>query len=191
MAFNALAWLLLLALSAVTPGELIVEVLPGSTVELAGKSNVGAFRCTATVAPRSMPVRLAVQDEARTYALESAHLTLPTAALDCGSRLMERDLRQALRSERYPDIGVRVEGLRFRENGTVLVEAVVSVAGCQRDERFTVGVKRWADGCYLVAGALPIEMLEYGIAPPTALLGLVRVDGRIEIAFDLVVRVGR
>ncbi|MDX1545740.1 MAG: YceI family protein, partial [Rhodothermales bacterium] len=88
--------------------------------------------------------------------------------------------------------------IRFRLTGIVLeapadgadyrlrVSGRLALAGAERSVSLPVQAHRRADGTYRASGHLPLVMSDFGIDPPTAVLGLVRAHDRITVRFDLV-----
>jgi hypothetical protein len=45
------------------------------------------------------------------------------------------------------------------------------------------------DGALVVKGQLPILMTDYGIKPPTAMLGMLKTDPKVTVSFETVLAV--
>lgn len=160
---------------------LYLALMPESRLWIEGTTNVDAFACEAAT----------VQGIGTFDGIAAAEVAVPVAALDCGKRRMNEDLYAALRAEAHPEI-------RFRLTGVVLeapmegadyrlrVSGRLALAGAERSVSLPVQARRRTDGTYRASGALAIRMTDFGIDPPTAVLGLVRAHDRITVRFDLV-----
>jgi hypothetical protein len=45
------------------------------------------------------------------------------------------------------------------------------------------------DGTLVVKGQLPILMTDYGIKPPTAMLGMLKTDPKVTVSFETILAV--
>ena len=124
--------------------------------------------------------------------VQSASLTIVSSSFDCGSERRNRDIVKLVRGAEFPHISYRVHtaevtaypdsadrGLRARVAGEL------AVAGVSRNRESTIEARRVADGSWRLVGRLPLRMTDFGIAPPTALFGLIRVQDRLVVNFDL------
>jgi polyisoprenoid-binding protein YceI len=111
-------------------------------------------------------------------------------SIDCGIGKMNKHLRKALKSGEFPvirfdldiyDVTPGDEGIGVRAEGTL------TIAGVSRPVELRVDVGR--DGEALrVTGMKPINMEDYGVEPPSLMLGTLRVDKQVHVAFDVAVR---
>ncbi len=129
------------------------------------------------------------EDEPATPAL---HATVPVRTLDCGRRRQNRDLYEAMKADEHPaihyellDVEVVAEpdsaGAPYVLNAT----GRLTVAGVARTVSFRLEGRRLADGRVRARGSLPLKMTDFGIDPPTALLGLIRVRDDLVVHFDI------
>lgn len=158
-----------------------LTLLPESRVTLRGASTLHRFACTAS----------GLQG-AGTYADGRADATIrvQVADLDCGRTRMNDDLRATLHADDHPTITFVLEDVRIEEDAlrllTLRVTGRLSLAGATRSVVLLVEAARCTDGTYRATATAPLRMSTFALSPPTALLGLVRVNDRIDVAFDLV-----
>jgi hypothetical protein len=173
----------------------LVSILQPSRIYVEGKSNVNRFSCNcdqdfAAVQPSyywavGQPI----------IVFKNTRLRLRTVNLDCGNKGMNRDLRSTLQAEAHPEIRLDLQQIRFPGSGvresvgadwtTVTATTLLSLAG--KTQRAEIDFRARAVGheLYELVGAHNILMTDFGIDPPTALLGLVKVDDRFRINFKL------
>lgn len=121
-------------------------------------------------------------------------LTVPVARLACGESVMDEKLRDALKVAANPDIRftlARLTPLPKTSAGAarVLATGDLTIAGRTRTISTVVTLTRDGEG-WRASVAVAISMAAYGVAPPTAFLGLlktgdvvtVRVDARVVLA---------
>ena len=152
-----------------------------SRLSIDGSATTGRFTCTSTDVRGS-----------GTLAVErpSAAVLVPVKALDCGHGPMNRDLRNALDADDHPAIRFELddaqvmdetaEGYQLRASGRL------HIAGTTRPVAVVLQGERLASGALRATGQVPLRMTDFGIAPPTALLGLVKAQDDILVRFDLV-----
>lgn len=172
----------------------------GSTVWIEGTSSVNRFTCsTQTVDGYGLlsraqgPVRPATGPPGSTPDTHAAYveLAIPVASLDCGRDRMNRDLTEAMQADAYPFIYYRLDAAHA-EGGTVgdglrvTAHGRLTIAGTTRPFELTVLAERLGDGHYRARGHQTVAMSDFGIDPPSALLGLVQVHDEIVVRFDVV-----
>lgn len=118
-------------------------------------------------------------------------LRIPVAALDCGIRQMERDLRRALRADQFPDITFdlqRIDSLTVLQAGqyTFTVSGILRLAGAAQEVKLRLAATRLPGGRYRFVADLPLRMTQFGVTPPVGFFGLIHVSDELQIRFDLV-----
>lgn len=171
------------------------QILAGSELYIKGTSNVTAFTCHCQQSFDPQSYSLTFRQKENKAVFQNTQLKLETQKLDCGNRGMNRDMHQTLKAQTYPHITIRLREVHLRTAGasalgtlTTLLE--LTVAGKSKNLRIPIAAQELTDGVYRFTGALSINMSDFGITPPTALMGLVKVDDQINIHLDLFVQVG-
>lgn len=192
--------ILLVAASAGTQGQAaaqdVYELTSDSRIHIEGTSTVNDFTCRAGEVIGSGYVRgeeLAAPKAGNDGAMdEGLELTAPVRSFDCGNERMNRDMYDALKASSHPEIEFvlkRVdvlEGGNTGEDGYMLrVNGFLTLAGEERNITFDIRGAVLPDGRLHAEGALDLRMSDFGITPPTALLGLVRAHDQITVRFDL------
>ena len=127
----------------------------------------------------------------------AASLAVRIDALGCGNAAMERDMHDALKAEDHPQILytlTQVHGVSVQREGDEAAPVFVldtagelSLAGEARAVKMAVHVRRAGEHRLAVLGSKELNMRDFGVEPPTALLGLIRANPNVEVVFDLVV----
>lgn len=165
---------------------------PGSKLWLEGDSNLHEWSCTANQVRAEIDVDAERGGEApRPSGVESVAVTIPVAQIGCGNGKMESNLRKALKADVHPNIEFRLtRTLSFElvEEGVfvVVVEGELSVAGAARTVQLQVTGSDSGDGGLRIQGRQALLMTEFGVEPPTALLGMLKTDDEFVVLFDLV-----
>lgn len=215
LASFAAATVLLLAPSAASgaAGTTHLVVASRSTVVLDGSSNVTAWRCSGTTLDGRMDVAAplekvnqvidSVEDgnigrwmaspaEGR-FPQPRFEVTIPVETLRCtGGRPMEADMRRALKAERVPNISFRFAGLRSgithdidRNDFRATIAGQLSLAGVTREMAFPVVARRVSRRQFRLQAEIPVRMTDFGIAPPTALFGMVKAANELAVKLDV------
>lgn len=163
-----------------------------SRLWIEGSSNLRDWSCEATALDAFVDVdgdRGA--DNASIAGLRRVQVSVPVSALTCGRGQMDRIMYKALRADDEPCrfIVGNFEVVGTDSDGDYSLRTLGSlrVAGRRNAVQLDVDVEQLPDGTLRAQGSLPILMSDYGITPPTALLGLIRTGNRIVVKFDLYV----
>jgi polyisoprenoid-binding protein YceI len=185
----AFAALILLATAPVFAQESVrAKVLPESSIQIHGTSTVNSFVCASTAIDG-----WAQLEGSGRRADSSVNVVVPVRSFDCGKRKMNADMQAAMKAGSHPAIqfelseAVLVDG-PASGNGDhrLLVDGRLRLAGSERAVSFFVSGRETTDGKMYVTGHAPLRMSDFGIDPPSALLGLVQANDRIEVHFNLV-----
>jgi polyisoprenoid-binding protein YceI len=186
---------LALATAGSTSGQerMRATVLSQSTIEIHGTSSVNSFVCAST----SIDGWAHLQREGR-RADPSVRVVVPVRSFDCGKRRMNADMQAAMKAGSHPAIQFELTEASLVDgpasgNGDhrLLVDGKLRLAGSERAVSFFVSGREAPDGRMYVTGHAPLNMSDFGIDPPSALLGLVQAHDRIEVHFNLVAEVER
>jgi hypothetical protein len=204
---RALSILAILSLAATLSHAAAGVVLrPESKLWLEGKSTVHEYSSKATKLdatfdhdPALLPPE-AVNGEAvwrliRAKGIRSMDVVIPVADLHSGKTGLDRNLQKALLAPQHPGIRFHLASYELAEGapaGTMKIDAkgTVTVAGVQRDLRMAVTAVREGDAVRVRGGA-PLLMSQFGIKPPTMMMGTLRTSDEVTIHFDLLLATGK
>ncbi len=177
---------LLVLSGAGQPGVRYV-VQPGSRFYLDGTSTLGAYRCESDEVVGSGTAHPG--DAARV----TGTLVIPVLGFDCGRAAMNRDFYDALQAETHPTIRITLTDatLLSRPAGStwvpVEVRARLQLAGAARAVTIRAEGRRAEGDVVEIRGSHALKMSQYGIRPPSGLMGLVRAHDSLVANFYLVV----
>jgi polyisoprenoid-binding protein YceI len=152
-----------------------------------GTSTVRAFKCTAKttttniVTDASDAAAAAVGD-----LVTKASVVIPVAAIECGNGTMNEHMRKALKATEHPDVkfvmtGYEVNGANATINGTL------TIAG--KDNAIQIPATVTPEGGNVrVKASKPIDMTQWGIKPPSLMMGTMKVKPAVTIGFDVLVK---
>lgn len=111
---------------------------------------------------------------------------------------MNKDLKKALNADRHPKISINL--LRTLENECtswkmegkwIQLKALVEIElnGCSNSYWLPVTACRQSKNEYRFISNKVFKMTDFGVEPPTAMLGVIKVKNEIKIALDLSIEV--
>jgi polyisoprenoid-binding protein YceI len=187
------------ATAAVTEREAAQAPLAvdSSHISIAGTSNIHAYTASTSVV-RVTRVQLAkgvagpnLWDAIVTPgALEAFDVAIPAASLSSPKDGLDKNMHKALKVEQFPDITFRLSRLEARTGiaGGYRAVGVLKIAGVERTVALDLNTGR-KGAALSVAGKVQFLMTDFGITPPTALLGMLKTDPKITVSFETLVAV--
>lgn len=181
---KSLAYFLLAAISFsfVINEEVIqreVLITTESFLYIKGTSNINTFTCVydAATLSRKVPVRF-TQDN-NTMHFKNVHLQLQNTGFNCGNRGIKNDFHDLLQTKKHPDI--HFELLSTTKNrGDIDAHVAIEIAGIKK--QYKVPVKTNGELAPL-EGVLCVNITDFGLTPPTKMMGMILVREDIEIVF--------
>ncbi|MCH7639732.1 MAG: YceI family protein [Bacteroidetes bacterium] len=162
------------------------EALPESRLWIDGTSSVGSYQCIS-----DRVVGLGQLEDGRHTSVR-VDVAVPVRSFNCGPRQFDIDFANALKADAHPALSFSLHRADWPpgsfSDGTWVSMSVTGefeVAGEARNIAFTVQGQRLASGQVRVRGAHRLRMTDFGIEPPSRLLGLVRSHDEIVVRFDL------
>jgi polyisoprenoid-binding protein YceI len=171
-----------------------LAVGPDSKLWVEGGSNLHGWSCKAS----SMDAAIDVDEaflKSSTVAptlLKKVTVKVPVRSLKCGHGGMDNNLYKALKADDSAEISYIlatfdvVEGAKA-DSFTVKTVGALTIAGTEKSVNMDVSATRLPDGSVKADGELPLLMTDFGVKPPTALLGTLRTDNKVTVKFSLLV----
>lgn len=196
--YSALILLFGVVVLGIISSDTVVSIDPSSELVLFGSSNINKFKCECTDQfPRST-IKFNKGKTGTSATFSNALLDLSVGALDCGNKLMNKDLYKTLKGDEYPKI--RIELLQVKQlDDSILdqpgawanqnVEAALTIAGVRRNLELSVRAQRTGNGRFRFVSDKNILMTDFGLTPPKALMGTIKVNDLIRIHMDMIVEV--
>ena len=189
-----------LALGALVPALVAattlmpIEVQPESKLWIAGTSTVRAFQCQAGAfeaklgSAGSNAVSAILAGE---KAVSDVVVTVPAEKLDCRNGTMNEHMRKALKVAQFPTITFRVGSydlVKVADGVNVTLNGTLTLGGVEKPITVNATAKPGENGTLLVSGTREVRMTEFGLKPPTLMLGTMKVDERVKVGFDVVLK---
>jgi polyisoprenoid-binding protein YceI len=191
-----LVWLagLVVSVSAWRHAQVAWTLAPTSTLTFDGTSTVKSWSCaaptmTATIDATSREAGGAVL--AGEKAVRTVSLSIPVAALDCTNGTMNGHMWKALEKEAHPTIeftlsGYALAGAPGARTGEL--SGTLRIKGTSQPVTLPVRFSDAGGGMLRVQGSHVLRMTDYGVKPPTLMLGTMKVGPSVTVSFDLVLK---
>ena len=169
-----------------------LTIAPETRLWIEGTSTVRSFKCEATQVQGSV----GFQGELGTAladlgtAVDAVELSIPVAALDCKNGTMNNHMRKALKATDNPVIGYRMTSREVTPGAdgalTVNLTGLLTIAGAEKEITMTAQAAQDSTGLYVVTGSHALKMTEWGVKPPSLMLGTMRVRDSVTVRYEIV-----
>lgn len=192
MNFRSLAALPCLLLTLTATGLAQTALTPRGSLCIQGDSTLHRWSSTSTAVEMSVAAPPAGEDLAAAVKVgkfSGLVVHIPDVSLKSGESGLDKNMRAAMKAAEFPEVTYRLDRYELGKpaaDGAIPVHAAgeLTIAGRTRvvtiDARLTLS----ADGVRMV-GSYPLNMSDYGIKPPTLMLGAIKVRDPILISFNL------
>lgn len=181
---------LLLTAATASPVERMT-LATGSRLWFDGTSTLRSWTCTADKIESKIDAETGVADavlDGRKVA-GTLEVEFPVEKLECKNGTMNEHMRKALVATKYPEIKFDLSGYDLTK-GTppgATVQGSLTMNGQSHPIAVPVQFVR-ADGALRVTGKVPLKMTEWGIKPPTLMMGTIKVGEVVTVQFDLLLQ---
>ena len=163
--------------------------LANAELSVSGTSSLHDWTMTSNSASGSA---IFTTDGATLKSIQNLNVSMKAETLKSGKGGMDDNTYKALKTKKNPDIKFTLKEVKSiaKKGNNYLVEAVgiLSIAG----ESKTITVQGQAsptDGTLKITGSKKFKMTDFGVDPPTALLGTIKTGDDITINFNLTYKI--
>jgi len=168
--------------------------LDTARVTLAGTSNIHDYTAT-TSTVRLTSARL-VQPVADANglvapgAVEGFEVAVPAATLVSDKDGLNKNMHKALRADKHPNIVFRLARIEAAAGGALKAVGTLQIAGQTKEMAFDLTTERQASSLK-ISGRTNLLMTDFGIAPPKAMLGMLKTDPKVTVTFEALLSLPR
>lgn len=166
-----------------------------SKISISGNSNVNEFNCLVyqDYANGNGIVERNSTDQHLKFS--QTNIRILVKSLSCDNQVMDYDMYQALKSDKYPYITLDLkeaypagsQNLNLNNGVDLFVKAELSLAGIKKMQLIRIRATTSEQGRLIFRGKHKINLKDFNIEPPTALFGVIKVKDEVLINFDLIV----
>ena len=126
---------------------------------------------------------------AETLMISDIQVKLQVKSLKSGKKLMDSKTYDALKEDKFPTITYKYEKIgALKETApntySVTLNGTLTIAGKSKNVPIDVIIKQ-TNNSINIKGEKPLKMTDFGVEPPTALLGTIKTGDDITIDFNL------
>lgn len=178
-------------------GKIRYQIENESKLYLNGTTNVNTFSCDCT--DRFQPKYLEAESQGGHTQFKNAGVRITVQNFNCRNRKIESDLQDAMKADRYPHISIDLSETWQDEkclNGgckdwfEVRAKVRITITNVTKERSIDAKAKVIGKNRFRLQGKEALNMSEFGITPPHAMFGLIKVNDLITFHFDLTVQAG-
>ena len=164
-----------------------IQLLPSSNLTIIGDSNIAKFQCEFATTYLEKSQDIQYSETGSQIKFSKAILTLNNKGFDCGSRGINRDFHDLLKSSDHPKILLELNKIDLTEDNTKGIASIkITIAGKTNNYKVPVSIKNGIISEF--KGILKLDIKDFGLEPPKKLFGMIVVKDDIEINFDLFIK---
>jgi hypothetical protein len=168
-------------------------VLPASKISIDGKTNVNSFTCA--IAKYSGTDTLVLHEGGKNVrpVFVKGSVGLDASTFDCGLAIMTSDFRKTIKSEVYPAIVIdfiSFERTPTYKEGDENFKGIIkiSLAGITKLFEVDCVIETQPNGLIHLKGGRQFKFADFGMKPPTRMMGSIKVKEDLKVNFHLVLK---
>ena len=113
-------------------------------------------------------------------------VAIPVTSIKSEHAKMDKLMAEALKANANPTIRYELTTADLAQSSPSMqleTRGKLTIAGVTREVAMQVNGTREPNGAYVLTGQLPIRMSDYGIKPPTAMMGTIRTGNDVKVTF--------
>ena len=173
-----------------------IAVQPGGSLRIEGDSTLHKWSSTATVVAMTFQFAdgapLSLSEAIKASKIKSMEVKISVLGLKSGESGLDKNMRKAMNEAKFPDVIYRLdhyETAKSADDGVLNAKTAgeLTIAGQAKPVTIDVEFRLSPDGV-AVKGSYSMIMSDYGIKPPTLMLGAIKVRDPVTIRFDLLLK---
>lgn len=165
-----------------------ISFLPESLIQLNGDSTLRKYSSTAKVLDLTgLAVVKPVPEVTLPWTPSEVKMVLAVENLKSGESTLDDHMYENLKFDKHPEITLRLLSFTFskvEDKSQVTASGTLTVAGVSRSIELTAILKIEGEKIK-ISGSKKVRMSDYGITPPTMMLGALKTANEVEISFNL------
>ena len=165
-------------------------VMTAARVSIAGTSNIHEFTASTTdvkVTQLTLADGIAgpnlLAAVVNPGSLQAFEIVVKAGTLTSPKDGLDKNMWKALKTDKHPDIVFKLARLEGKA-GALRAVGTLKIAGVEKEVAFDLKAAANAS-TVTVIGDVPLLMTDYGIAPPKAMLGMLKTDPKVTVKFEV------
>ncbi len=168
-------------------------VLPNSTLSIDGKTNVNSFTCSIAKYAGSDTLVLHEGGKNTRPVFVKGSVGLDASTFDCGMALMTSDFRRTINSDKYPAIVIDFISFERTPSYSQKEEKFkgilkISLGGVTKLFEVDCSIEAKPNGLIHLKGGRNFTFADFGLTPPSRMMGAVKVKEDLTVKFHLVLK---
>ncbi|MDO8368745.1 MAG: YceI family protein [Saprospiraceae bacterium] len=170
------------------------QIESGSRLYLKGTSNVNAFTCDCE---DQYAGQVAEVDRKGGYArFRNVDLHIKSRNFDCHNRKIDIDMQKALKTDQYPHIKISLVDTwqdpkyldgECKDWFDVQANVNITITNVTKLQSIPAKARVLGPNRFQLRGQNALQMSAFGIEPPEAMMGMIKVNDWITFHFDLII----
>ena len=175
------------SLSQVSNAQTAFKIGPNSVMTLAGTSTTHNWAMTAHSFTGN--ATMAVSSSGQLSAVSALNLVLPVQNLKGDHDGMNTNAYKALKSDQFKDITFKLTSAKVTSSGAkkynIAVLGSLTIAGVTKPVTLNTAATVNTNGTVSCSGSVPILLSNYGVKPPSLMLGTMKVGNAMTLKYNL------
>lgn len=118
--------------------------------------------------------------------INELEFTTDVESLESGKKAMNKKIYSAFDSKKYPNITFTLSEVTEIKQNSIFATGVLNMAGKEQTIDLVVTYQMMDDLSIKITGSKNLLMTDYGMKPPTAMLGTLKTGDEVEVVFNLI-----
>ncbi|HLF34088.1 MAG TPA: YceI family protein [Cyclobacteriaceae bacterium] len=172
---------LFLILAYTSKSQIVFKVDPVSKMIITGTSTLHDWTSEVTLTKGTISF---IADQGKITGISRVSLEIPVESIKNDKSLMNTKTYEALKSDEFPIIRFNVVKLTKFSGNSVTASGTLNIAGKSREIELFVDIVKSGEDKIIVRGEKSLKMSDFGVEPPTALMGTIKTGDEITIKFE-------
>ena len=192
-AFLSLILVPALTAALAVSGAAQTAIHPGGWLRVDGDSSLHKWSSTATVVAMTFQpadgASPSLAEAIKGSKIKGLEVKVGVAGLKSGESGLDRNLRKAMKEKEFPEVVYRLESYTLTKGAgdgalSAKTQGQLTIAGQTKPISMEVALRMGPDGPE-ASGHYTLKMSDFGVKPPTLMLGTIKTRDPVTIAFDL------
>jgi polyisoprenoid-binding protein YceI len=173
------------------PSAIRLRLEPGSEITIEGTSTLHDFHCKTDKILAYVDVDPAYTKDLTKVAkpLVSVKVNIVAKTLTCGNGTMDNNMYKTLKTDQFQLIKYTMSGYDLLEatssSFSANTKGTLQIAGQDKPVDMKINAARLAEGKASAEGEETIKLTDFGIDPPSFMLGRLKVGNEVKVKFNL------
>jgi len=127
---------------------------------------------------------VAIITEGKITEIKSLVVDMPAESIKSGKKGMDKIAYEAMKTDKYKTVKFVLESA-VKNGNKWKITGKFTIAGTTKQAKFEVEEKALQFGVHSIAGVYSLKLTDYGITPPTAMMGTIKTGDAVKISFNV------